>query len=110
MGKNEYSFLTVDRANERQGERDDDFDSAVAAEARTQAADLLKSLASGAQEALSSFADDWAYRVSQPGVTESLLQLAASDPMAAGRMVANLLQACIDDAAELAALKIVEQH
>jgi hypothetical protein len=112
MNARQFSFDPLDLEHEVQGERDDDFDAAVAvaAAARRQAAAIRTNALTGHQQTLEGLAEDFAHRVSQPGVTETLIRTALScGPSTAGQMLLDLIQKGVDLEAEVEALKEVER-
>lgn len=111
MGKNEYPQLSLDRAHERQGELDDAFDAAVAAEAREQAASLAEKARAGNTEVLDDLAEDTAHKLGQSGVLQQMIRVGlVLGDAAAGLLIMDLVRKAIDDAAEVAALQVVEKR
>lgn len=85
-------------------------DAAIAEAARRHASAVRQNILTGHEQTLSAQADEFALRVSQPGVTEHLIRAAMScGPVLAGQMLLDLIQKGINAEAELAAIKEVER-
>jgi hypothetical protein len=85
-------------------------DAAIAEQARSHSTTIATNIRTGHEQTLTTMAEDFACRVSKPGVTETLVRTAmACGPRAAGQMLIDLVQAGIDAEAELAAIKEVER-
>lgn len=91
-------------------ENEDLRDAAIAEAARRHAGAVRQNILIGHEQTLSAQADEFALRVSQPGVTEHLIRSAMScGPALAGQMLLDLIQKGINAEAELAAIKEVER-
>lgn len=111
MGHNELPYLSIDRANEDADLADEDFDIAVAAAARFNAADLRNKARNGDAGVLASLDDELAHRLGGTGVAVQLIQTAlAFGPAAAGQLLSDLIQKGVDALAEIAALAEVESR
>lgn len=85
-------------------------DQAIAEAARRHAAAIRTNVLTGHQQTLTSMAEEFADRVSQPGITEHLIRAAMSvGPWIAGRMLLDLIQKGIDAEAEIEAIKEIER-
>lgn len=85
-------------------------DAAIAEQARIHAVAIATNIRTGHEQTLSAMAEDFALRVSQPGITELLVRTAyACGPRQVGQMLIDLIQKGVDDQAELAAVKEVER-
>lgn len=84
-------------------------DQTIADLARRHAAAIATNIRAGHEQTLGTMADEFALRVSQPGVTEQLIRAAMScGPLQAGQMLIDLIQKGIDGEAGLVAVKEVE--
>ncbi len=103
-------FLRIDRDHELAGERADDFDAALARETVCQIAAMRMAAAAGDADTLDALADSVAHLLGQPGVMQGVIRSAISSPSATGSLAfLGVLNKCIEDDAELAALKVLEQ-
>jgi hypothetical protein len=88
---------------------EDQRDQAIAEAARRHAAAMRTNVITGHQQTLESLAEDFAFRLSQPGVTEQLIRTALSCGVhTAGNRLLDMIDNCIDDEAEIAAIKEIE--
>ena len=86
-------------------------DLAIAEAARRHAAAMRTNILTGHQQTLETLAEDFAHRVSQPGVTEQLVRATVSCGSAvAGQMLVDLIGKGIDAEAEAAAIKEIEHR
>lgn len=85
-------------------------DAAIAEAARKHAAAIRTNVLTGNQQALHDLANALGDRLSAPGVSDQLIRAAlVSGPVTAGKLLADLIQKCIDSDAELVAIQHVEQ-
>lgn len=85
-------------------------DMAIAEAARRHAAAIRTNIRADHQQTLATLANDFAYRVSQPDVTEQLIRASEScGTLMAGQIVRDLIQKGIDAEAEIEAIKEVER-
>lgn len=111
MGHNELPYLSIDRANEAAELADEDFDMAVAAAARFNAADLRNKARNGDDVVLADLDEDLALRLCAPGVGVELIQAVLQfGPAIAGQLLSDLIQKGVDALAEIAAIKEVENR
>ena len=103
-------FLAIDRAHELADERLDDFDAALARETAIQIAAMRSAAVAGDAETLESLAESLSHRISQSGVTETLIRTALSCGVhTTGQMLLDMVGKCLADDAEIAALKELER-
>lgn len=89
---------------------EDQRNQAIAEAARRHAAAMRTNVLTGHRQTLETLAEDFAYRLSQPGVTEQLVRTALSCGVhTAGNRLLDLIQQGIDDGAEIAAVKEIER-
>jgi len=105
MGAKEFSWTAVDRAHELAGEADDDFDAQLAVVTKRHSAAMRTNALTGHQQTLSDLAGSLAHRLGELGNLEMLIRIALScGPHTAGNRLLDLIDNCIDDDAETAAL------
>lgn len=105
-----FTWTPTDRIHELAGEAADDFDEALIAETKRQAAAIRTNALTGHEQTLESLAESLAHRLSQSGVTEHLVRAALSvGPLGAGQMLLSLIGKCIEEDAETAALVELER-
>jgi hypothetical protein len=111
MSPREFSWTPTDRAHERQGEADEDFDAALARETKCQAAAMRSNVLIGHQQTLEGLAESLAHRLGQSGVTETLVRTALSCGVhTTGQMLLDMVGKCIEDDSEIAALVEMERR
>lgn len=105
MGTVEHSFTAVDRAAERQGEQADDFDQQLAEVTKRHAAAMRTNVLTGHKQTLEALAESLAFRLAERGNAEHLIRSALScGPHTAGNQLLDMIDNCISDDAETAAL------
>jgi hypothetical protein len=110
MGHAQFSWTSIDRAHERQGEADDDFDARLAEGTKRQIAAIRTNALTGHVQTLEQLAEGLAHRMSGKNVTEYLVRAAlVGGPLTAGQMLLDLITKCIADDAENAALVELER-
>lgn len=89
---------------------EDQRDAKIAELARKHVAAIATNIRTGHEQTLFTMAEEFAFRVSQAGVTEHLIRAAMSvGPLGAGQMLIDLIQKGIDCEAENEAVKEVER-
>lgn len=108
--RNDDPFLAIDRAHELAGEQQDDFDAALARETKQQVAAMRSNGAAGHWQTLEGLAESLSHRLGQCGKFELLIRAALSCGAAnAGQLLLDMINSCIADDAETAALKELER-
>jgi hypothetical protein len=110
MGHKEFSWTSADRAHERQGEADDDFDARLAEAAKRHVAAIRTNALVGHQQTLEQLAEGLAHKMGGKGVTELLVRaVLIGGPLTAGQMLLDLTNKVIADDADNAALVELER-
>lgn len=105
MGAKEFSWTATDRAHELAGEADDDFDAQLAEVTKRHAAAMRTNALTGHQQTLSDLAESLAHRMGERGNLEGLIRAAlACGPHTAGNQLLDMIDNCVEDDAETAAL------
>ena len=105
MNARDHSWNSTDRAHERAGEADDDYDKQLADISKRQAAAMRSNALTGHWQTLEGLAESMAYRMSQRGNLENLIRTALScGSMTAGQHLLVMINDCIAEDAETAAL------
>ena len=103
-------FLATDRAHERQGEADDDFDAQLAIITKRQDAAMRHNALTGHWQTLEDLAQSVAHRMSQRGSLENLIRSVIScGTTTGGQELLKLIDDCIAEDAETAALGEMER-
>lgn len=98
-------FLAIDREHEREEEADEAFDRELAEVTKRHAAAMRANVLTGHQQTLEALTETLSIKISADGVTENLIRTALScGPHTAGNRLLDLIDACIADDAETAAL------
>lgn len=109
MRTHDDPWLSVDREHELQGEADDAFDAALAAETKRQAAAMRTNALTGHEQTLSSLTESFCHELTGKGITEALIVATLTDPLMTLLLAHLLLKSCIDEDAETAALVEMER-
>lgn len=109
MGNQSDPFLTVDREHELAGEQADDFDKHLAEVTKRHAAAMLTNARSGHEQTLSDLLMGVCHLMTGETVTETLIRTALISDLAAGEMFRKLVERCIDEDAETAALVEIDR-
>lgn len=103
-------FLAIDRAHELAGEREEDFDAALARETAIQRSALLGAAVTGDAGTLDDLAEALAHALSKSRVMQDAIRGELSCPApAGGRTFLKLAGECLDAMAETAALAELER-
>lgn len=111
MGYRDMDWTATDRAHEEAGLEQDAFDAAVAAECGPWAKALRQNIVAGHLQTIDMVVEPFSDRISREGITELVIRTAISmGALAAGQLVLDMVQKCIDAQAEIEAIKEVEKR
>lgn len=100
----EFPHVAVDRQHELQGEQDDDFAAALAANTARHRAAIRTNALTGHEQTLTLLGETLCDRLSGKGITEHLIRAALScGTWTAGQLLLDLINKCIDDHADAGA-------